>query len=78
MSQGAEKLQAGTYHLSPSQTIQLIYQQMVSGPTAEPSLPKGYVMVSVGQSASQVAKNVSDKVKNVSEQSVLTALNDKN
>ncbi|MGR8809318.1 glycoside hydrolase family 73 protein [Leuconostoc citreum] len=77
MSQGAEKLQAGTYHLSPSQTIQLIYQQMVSGPTAEPSLPKGYVMVSVGQSASQVAKNVSDKVKNVSEQSVLTALNDK-
>ena len=39
MSQGAEKLQAGTYQLSPSQTTQLIFAQMTSGPGAAPKLP---------------------------------------
>ncbi|MGX7051740.1 endolytic transglycosylase MltG [Leuconostoc palmae] len=77
VSQGAEKLQAGSYQLSPSQTVQLIYSQMTSGPSAAPKLPKGYVLVSIGQTPSQVAKNISDEVKGVSEQSVVNALNDK-
>ncbi|CAM3022045.1 endolytic transglycosylase MltG [Leuconostoc gasicomitatum] len=77
MSQGAEKLQAGTYQLSPSQTTQLIFEQMTSGPGAAPKLPKGYVLVSVGQTADQVAQHIADEVSGVSEQDILTALDSK-
>lgn len=77
MSQGAEKLQAGTYQLSPSQTIQLIFEQMASGPSAEPKLPKGYVLVSVGLTADQVAQRISNEVKGVSAQEITTAFDDK-
>lgn len=77
MSQGAEKLQAGTYHLSPSQTMQLIFNQMAAGPTSEPQLPKGYGYVTVGQTPDQVAVNLADQVKSVSAQDILSALNDK-
>ena len=77
MSQGAEKLQAGKYQLSPSQTTQLIFEQMTSGPGATPKLPKGYVLVSVGQTADQVAQHIANEVSGVSEQNVLAAFDNK-
>lgn len=77
MSQGAEKLQAGTYQLSPSQTLPLIFAQMASGPSAAPKLSKGYVFVAVGQSADQVARNISTQIKGVSEQDINAAFDNK-
>lgn len=77
MSQGAEKLQAGTYRLSPAQPMQLIFNQMAAGPASAPILPKGYGYVSVGQTPDEVAVNLADQVKSVSVQDILTAFNDK-
>lgn len=77
MSQGAEKLQAGTYQLSPSQTVELIFSQMAAGPGASPKLPKGYVLISVGQTSGQVAQNIANEVKGVSPQSMMKAFDDK-
>lgn len=77
MSQGAEKLQAGTYRLSPAQTMQLIFEQMADGPSSEPKLPKGYGYVSVGQTPDAVAVSLANQVKRVSAQDILSALNDK-
>ncbi|ADG40548.1 MULTISPECIES: glycoside hydrolase family 73 protein [Leuconostoc] len=77
MSQGAEKLKAGTYQLSPSQTIPLIFEQMASGPSAAPKLSKGYVFVAVGESADQVARNIAGQAKDVSAQAITSEFDNK-
>lgn len=55
---GAQNLQAGDYVLSPSQTIPLIVSQLSEGPTAEPKLSKGYILVRVGDSNDTIINKI--------------------
>lgn len=76
LKHGAEDLQAGTYKISPSQNVQLIFKQLTMGPNAGPQLGKGYVLVATGQDQAAIAKNIASETK-LSQDKVNKAFSDK-